>query len=56
MAFEGIEGKLPAYEGKSEIYKLKNIPQYFDKKRYFRGMINCHINGFSYCFLDMGKN
>lgn len=33
MAFEGTEGKLPAYDGKSEIYKRKNRPQYFDKKK-----------------------
>lgn len=33
MAFEGTEGRLPAYEGKSEIYKLKNRPQYFDKNK-----------------------
>lgn len=33
MALGETEGKLPAYEGKSEIYKLKNGPQYFDKKK-----------------------
>lgn len=33
MVFEETEGKWTGYEGKSGLYKLKNGPQYFDKKK-----------------------
>lgn len=56
MVFEETVGKWTTYEGKTGIYKLKNRPQHFDKKKeeISEEWINFLVNDFSNCSFEMG--